>query len=56
MSGVLYAWGDGIAKGRELPHARAVDVHPTAAALLGIASGVPLDGAPIQSLLAAGGP
>jgi predicted AlkP superfamily pyrophosphatase or phosphodiesterase len=53
MSGILYAWGDGIAKGAELPHARAVDVHPTAAALLGIAPGVPMDGAPIRALLAA---
>jgi alkaline phosphatase D len=56
MSGILYAWGDGIAKGVELPHARAVGVHPTAAGLLGIAPGAPLDGAPIRALLAVEGP
>ncbi len=44
MAGVLYAWGDGVASGREVGHVRSVDVHPTAARLLGIAPGRPEDG------------
>jgi predicted AlkP superfamily pyrophosphatase or phosphodiesterase len=51
MAGILYAWGDGIAPGVELPHVHAVNLHPTVTALLGIAPGFPLDGAPIQPFL-----
>ncbi len=51
MHGVLYAWGDGIARGRHLGRVRAVDVHPTAAALLGIRPGRPMDGRVVPGLL-----
>jgi predicted AlkP superfamily pyrophosphatase or phosphodiesterase len=53
MAGILYAWGDGIAAGREVARARAVDVHPTVTSLLGIAPGSPLDGAPLGEFLTA---
>lgn len=48
MAGVLYAWGAGVAPGKSLGEARAVDVAPTVCALLGLpplphADGRPLD-------------
>ncbi len=52
MAGVFYAWGDGIAPARELPHLRAVDLHPTVAHLLGIEPGRPVDGSIAEGLLA----
>jgi predicted AlkP superfamily pyrophosphatase or phosphodiesterase len=52
MHGILYAWGSGIAAGRELRSARAVDLHPTAAHLLGIEPGRPVDGEVLGDLLA----
>jgi predicted AlkP superfamily pyrophosphatase or phosphodiesterase len=55
MSGVLYAWGDGVAKGREVEHVRSVDVHPTAARLLGIAPGRPVDGRVVEGFLVGAG-
>jgi alkaline phosphatase D len=52
MHGILYAWGGGVARGRELGLVRAVDVHPTIAKLVGMQPGAPVDGAPIEKLLA----
>ena len=52
MQGILYAWGSGVAKGRELGRVRAVDVHPTLARLVGMQPGRPVDGVPIEALLA----
>ncbi len=53
MAGILYAWGDGVAPGVELPAVDAVDLHPTVTRLLDIEPGRPLDGRPIQALLGA---
>lgn len=36
MAGVFYAWGAGVAPGRALPPVKAVDVAPTACALIGL--------------------
>jgi alkaline phosphatase D len=52
VDGILYAWGAGIAPGREVPAIRAVDIHPTVAHLLGISAGKPTDGAVARDLLA----
>ena len=52
VDGILYAWGAGIAPGRELPSVRAVDIHPTVTRLLGINPGKPLDGKVAGDLLA----
>ena len=52
MHGILYAWGSGVAVGRELHAARAVEVHPTVAHLLGIQPGRPVDGAVLGEMLA----
>ncbi len=52
MRALLYAWGDGIAAGDPGP-VRTIDVHPTVAAILGIAPGSPVDGAPIAALVPA---
>jgi hypothetical protein len=52
MHGIFYAWGSGIAAGRELPSLRAIDVHPTVARLLDIAPGETVDGRIATELLA----
>jgi predicted AlkP superfamily pyrophosphatase or phosphodiesterase len=52
MRGILYAWGSGIARGRDLGPVRAIDIHPTLARLLGIQPGQPVDGVAIEGLLA----
>lgn len=52
MQGILYAWGSGVARGRELERVRAVDVHPTVARLVGMQPGQPLDGVAVEALLA----
>jgi predicted AlkP superfamily pyrophosphatase or phosphodiesterase len=44
MHGIFYAWGSGIAKGRQLPRLDMIDIHPTVMALLGLAPGRPVDG------------
>ena len=36
IQGVLYAWGNGIARGREIKGARMIDIHPTVTRLLEI--------------------
>ena len=52
MDGILYAWGSGVARGRELGRVRAVDIHPTLARLVGMQPGAPVDGVPIEALFA----
>ncbi|MBM4266406.1 MAG: alkaline phosphatase family protein [Deltaproteobacteria bacterium] len=52
VNGVLYAWGDGVRPGEKVEEVRAIDVHPTVAALLGIAPGEPVDGVVARGLLA----
>jgi predicted AlkP superfamily pyrophosphatase or phosphodiesterase len=54
MAGILYAWGAGIAHGREVVNLSAIDVHPTVCRLLGIDSGSPMDGNVATDLLSAG--
>lgn len=44
MHGVFYAWGAGVARGREIPRLDIIDVHPTAMSLLGLQPGNPVDG------------
>jgi len=51
VEGILYAWGAGIARGRQLDSVRAIDIHPTAAHLLGIAPGKPMDGNVVGTML-----
>ena len=52
IQGILYAWGNGIARSREIKGARMIDIHPTVTRLLGIEPGRPIDGAAIESLAA----
>ena len=52
MHGVFYAWGSGIAKGREVPRLDMVDIQPTVMALLGIGPGKPTDGKIVTAALA----
>jgi arylsulfatase A-like enzyme len=47
MHGIFVALGRGVPKGARLPRVRALDVAPTAAALLGIAPPAQCEGAPI---------
>jgi len=56
MSGVLYAWGDGVANGREVERVRSIDLHPTVAHLLGIAPGRPVDGQVARGFLTPAAP
>lgn len=51
MAGIVYLWGDGVAAGIYKSHVRAVDLHPTVAALLGIEPGVPVDGEVVRPFL-----
>lgn len=52
VEGILYAWGAGIAKGKQAGSINAIDVHPTVTRLLGIAPGEPVDGHIATDLLA----
>lgn len=52
VEGLFYAWGSGIARGREVSAIDAIDIHPTAAHLLGIEPGVPVDGHVATAFLA----
>jgi hypothetical protein len=56
MSGVLYAWGDGVANGREVERVRSIDLHPTVTQLLGIAPGRPVDGRVARGFLTPAAP
>jgi alkaline phosphatase D len=44
MHGIFYAWGSGIAQGREVKRVNMVDIHPTVMSLLGLNPGHPVDG------------
>ncbi len=44
VEGIFYAWGVGIAPGHQVAAIDAIDIHPTAAYLLGIAPGASVDG------------
>jgi arylsulfatase A-like enzyme len=53
VEGILYAWGAGIARGREIAEILNIDLHPTVCALLGLRPGNPVDGRVAEALLAA---
>jgi len=44
MHGIFYAWGAGVAPGREIKRLDMIDIHPTVMALLGLQPGRPVDG------------
>ena len=44
MHGIFYAWGAGVAPGREIKRLDMIDLHPTVMALLGLKPGRPVDG------------
>lgn len=52
MHGIFYAWGAGVAKGREIDRLDMVDVHPTVMALMGLEPGEPVDGKEVGVVLA----
>jgi predicted AlkP superfamily pyrophosphatase or phosphodiesterase len=52
MHGVFYAWGSGIAKGREVKRLDMVDIQPTVMSLLELKPGIPTDGKIVTSALA----
>jgi len=52
MHGIFYAWGAGVAKGKEIPRLDMIDIHPTVMALLGLQTGKPVDGHVVTSALA----
>jgi predicted AlkP superfamily pyrophosphatase or phosphodiesterase len=56
MSGIVYAWGAGIAPGREVERLEAIDIHPTVCRLLSIEPGRPVNGAVATQLLDEGSP
>ena len=51
VEGILYARGDAFARGRQVDRVRAIDIHPTVMAVLGLESGQPVDGIVEQRLL-----
>lgn len=44
MHGIFFAWGAGIAKGKQIPRLDMIDIHPTVMQLLGLKPGQPMDG------------
>ena len=56
MHGVFYAWGAGVAEGKEIQQLDIIDVHPTVMHLLGIEPGKPVDGKVVTDALAAVAP
>jgi predicted AlkP superfamily pyrophosphatase or phosphodiesterase len=48
MHGIFFAWGAGVAHGKQIPRLDMIDVHPTVMSLLGLQPGVPQDGRSIQ--------
>lgn len=52
MHGVFYAWGAGVAQGKEIAQLDIIDVHPTAMHLLGLQPGQPVDGKVAVEVLA----
>ncbi|HWA92334.1 MAG TPA: ectonucleotide pyrophosphatase/phosphodiesterase [Rhizomicrobium sp.] len=53
MHGIFYAWGSGVAPGREIERLDMIDIHPTVMSLLGLQPGRPVDGKVLT--LSAGG-
>ena len=53
MHGVFYAWGAGVAAGKEIQQLDIIDVHPTVMHLLGLEPGKPVDGKVVTDALAA---
>jgi len=51
MHGIFYAWGAGIAPGKEVATLDIIDVHPMAMTLLGLQSGTPVDGKVVTDAL-----
>ena len=56
MHGVFYAWGAGVAPGKEIPQLDIIDVHPTVMHLLGLQPGTPVDGRVVTEALAVSTP
>ncbi len=54
MHGIFYAWGAGVAHGRQIPRLDMIDIHPTVMALLGLKPGQPVDGKTVAALFAPG--
>ncbi|HEX3673397.1 MAG TPA: ectonucleotide pyrophosphatase/phosphodiesterase [Rhizomicrobium sp.] len=52
MHGIFYAWGAGVAHGKQIPRLDMVDIHPTVMKLLGLQPGKPVDGHPVKALFA----
>jgi alkaline phosphatase D len=52
MHGIFYAWGAGVAHGRQIPRLDMIDIHPTVMKLLGLQPGRPVDGKPVAALFA----
>ncbi|HEY5339059.1 MAG TPA: ectonucleotide pyrophosphatase/phosphodiesterase [Rhizomicrobium sp.] len=52
MHGIFYAWGSGIAKGKQVDRLDMVDIQPTVMSLLGLQPGRPTDGKIVTSMLA----
>ena len=52
MHGIFYAWGAGVAKGKQIPRLDMIDIHPTVMKLLGLQPGHPVDGKPVDALFA----
>lgn len=53
MHGIFYAWGAGIAPGKEIARLEMIDVHPTVMSLLGLEPGHPVDGKVVSEALSA---
>jgi len=53
MHGVFYAWGAGVAAGKEIPQLNIIDVHPTVMSLLGLQPGQPVDGKVVDAVKSA---
>jgi predicted AlkP superfamily pyrophosphatase or phosphodiesterase len=56
MHGVFYAWGAGVAPGKEIAQLDIIDVHPTVMHLLGLQPGKPVDGKVVTEALAVSAP
>jgi predicted AlkP superfamily pyrophosphatase or phosphodiesterase len=52
MHGVFYAWGAGVAQGKEIAQVDMIDIHPTVMTLLGLEPGDPVDGKVVTEALA----
>lgn len=56
MHGIFYAWGAGVAQGKEIVQLDIIDVHPTVMHLLGLQPGKPVDGKVVTEALAVSAP